>query len=281
MNDNERDDVLERYVKSLKSLKLTRVQIALYNIFLINAEIQNNWIHIENRLDLSNKEDHYLSDTIKYYCLIQVCSFLEEYKIIEAESRKNDKLKRTAYILAPGIRSIRKYKGLQSLRNSMLAHYNRSKIGDFRPYWEVIEREKFPKSGHDIDFILDLITGIGNKLYQRHAEDIVPALHKLEMERIESLKKSFHIENYIKTKEDYLSKKQEIVKEIIDREMEPTREYVENHKREIIEKYNAVKKCWEQNMNVNDILKEVDLTESQINQIIGELETEKNDFVKS
>jgi len=91
MNDNERDEILERYIESLKSLELTKAQIALYNIFSINTEIQNNWVNIENRLDLSNKEDEYLSGTIKYYCLIQVCSFLEEYKIVEAESRKNDK----------------------------------------------------------------------------------------------------------------------------------------------------------------------------------------------
>jgi len=103
----------------------------------------------------------------------------------------------------------------------------------------------------------------------------------MEMRRIDSLNKSSLIENYIKTKEDYLNKKKEIVKEIIDREMEPMQEYMENKRKEIIEKYNTVKKCWEQNMNVNEILKEVDLTESEVDQIISELETEKNDLVKS
>jgi len=183
-------------------------------------------------------------------------------------------------MLAPGIRAIRNYKGLQSFRNSMLAHYNRSKIGEFRPYWEVIERRKFPKTTYDIDFILDLITGIGNKIYQRHAEDIVPAFRKMEMERIDSIKKSSHIENYIKKKEDYLSKKKEIVKEIINREMEPMRERIQKEHEELVRKYNQVKEYWESDMEPSEIMKRVDFTEGEIEQIIEELEAEKIGMVK-
>lgn len=216
---DENKDLVKEYFDSLKSLKLSRTQEILYNIFSLNADLQANWILMEKQLQ--DVEDRYLIHTIHYYCLIQVCSFLEEYKLLEAQARNDEKLRKSLYILVPGIRRIRKYKGLQNIRNSMIAHHNRNKISSFVPYWKVIENVQYPKSENDINLILELIIGIGNKLHERHAPELQPAIHKMEQEKNESFQKSFSLENFIKSKEDYIAEKKKIISEIVEREMEP------------------------------------------------------------
>lgn len=214
----ESKDLVKEYFESLKSLKLSRIQEVLYNIFCINADLQANWIMIEQQLH--DVENRYLIHTIHYYCLIQVCSFLEEYKLLEAQSRTDEKLRRSLYILSPGIRRVRKYKGLQNIRNSMLAHYNRNKTSSFVPYWKVIEEVKYPKTENDINLLLELIIGIGNKLHERHIYNLQPAILKMKQEKMESFQRSFALENFIETKEDYLMEKKKIIREMVDREME-------------------------------------------------------------
>jgi len=216
--EKEKRDFGEQYFDSLKSLKLTRKQEILYNIFSLNADLQRNLILIEKQLQ--DVQDRYLINTIHYYCLIQVCSFLEEYKLLEAQGRNDEKLKKSLYILAPGIRSIRKY----NIRNSMIAHHNRNKISSFVPFWKVIENIQYPKSEYDINLILELVTGIGNKLHERHFQELQPTIYKMENEKKESFHKSFSIENFIESKEDYLTEKKRIISEIVNREMEPIME---------------------------------------------------------
>lgn len=231
---NEGEKLLQNYYDSLRKLELTRVQQVLYNIFSLNADLQANWILIEKQL--KDVDDKYLIHTIHYYSLIQVCSFLDEYKILETESRTDEKLKHSMYILSPGIRRVRKYKGLQNIRNTMIAHHNRNKMGSFIPYWKSIEQAKYPKSENDIKLILELIIGIGNKLHERHADLLQPAIHKLEIEKKDSFIKSFALENYIPTEEEYLKEKKIIISEIVDREMEPMRERLNNLEEELKEK---------------------------------------------
>ena len=211
--------LLREYNESLKSLKLTRTQEILYNIFSLNAELQSNWIFIEEQL--KDVENRYLIHTIHYYSLIQVCTFLEEYKLLEAQGRIDEKIRKSLYILSPGIRRVRKYKGLQNIRNSMIAHHNRNKIASFVPYWGVIEKTQYPKSEHDINLILELVIGIGNKLHERHFAELQPAIHKLEQEKMESFERGKALEYCIKTKGEYIAEKKRIIREIVDRELEP------------------------------------------------------------
>jgi hypothetical protein len=60
-------------------------------------------IHTSNR--------NYLLAKVSKYGLIQVCSFLEEYDILNRLSKDNEDLKDTLYVCAPVIRSLNKYKG--------------------------------------------------------------------------------------------------------------------------------------------------------------------------
>lgn len=165
--------------------EFSKLQEAIYNIDFIA-------FHIKMTVDLSNKQrlpdadDKFIVERLMLFNLIQTCSFLDEYKILERLAKDSEEIMRTTKILSPAIRRIRQYKGLKDFRNSILAHVNRDNSGIFRPYWRVMTGTSFPKTYSDVNLITNLIIGVASIIEKRHSNELYEIKQSMQKERLES-----------------------------------------------------------------------------------------------
>src|SRR6266568_4703986 len=68
--------------------------------------------------------------TVCNHIQILLCSFLEEWKIFESFAEDDERIRDTLKIAAPALDRIRAWKGLERVRNTLLAHNLRDKKGN-------------------------------------------------------------------------------------------------------------------------------------------------------
>lgn len=191
----------------------TPFQEALYNINFIAFHIEMT-VKLGNEQKITEQKDKFLIERLMQFNLIQTCSLLEEYKIIERLAKDNREIMDTTKILSPFIRRIRKYKGLEKFRNIILAHTNRDKSGNFTPYWRIMKDKEFPRSYNDINLITNLILGIAKMLEKRHGIELQEIKKELNKERIEIDRELYESEKSVKTREEFLIEKDNLILEM-------------------------------------------------------------------
>lgn len=165
--------------------EFSKLQQAIYNIDFIAFHIKMT-VDLGNKQGLSKADDKFLVERLMLYNLIQTCSFLDEYRLIERLAKDSEEIMNTTKILSPAIRRIRQYKGLKDFRNSILAHVNRDNSGNFRPYWRVMTDTSFPKTYSDVNLITNLIIGVASIIEKRHSKELYEIKQSMQKERLDS-----------------------------------------------------------------------------------------------
>lgn len=160
-----------------KESELTEFQKCLINIKWIFTEMYFDYQDTKN-IQPSNK--NYLIAKVSKYGFIQVCSFLEEYEILNRLSQDDKVLRDTLYVCAPVIRNLNKYKGLKKMRNLMLAHVNRDKLKNFKPWWNELKGLRKPIHKDDIDELYESLAFIVDILNVRHKKEWEEAIPYLD-----------------------------------------------------------------------------------------------------
>lgn len=97
-------------------------------------------------------------DDMMFYNIARICSILEELTILRSLCKQNELLKKIFYCLKPIVDYVFQYeKGFSTVRNSMVAHFQRDKMGKYRPYWERFEGLEFPRDNMEHEFIYDCL----------------------------------------------------------------------------------------------------------------------------
>jgi len=159
-----------------KDFELTEFQKCLINIKMIFAEMYLDFQDTKN----IQSNNNYLTAKVTKYGFIQVCSFLEEYEILNRLSQNNEELKDTLYVCAPVIRNLKKYKGLKKMRNLMLAHFNRDKLQNYKPWWDELKGLRKPIHKDDINELYESLAFVVDMLSIRHKEEWNLAIPYLE-----------------------------------------------------------------------------------------------------
>lgn len=148
--------------------ELTEFQKCLINIRWIFAEM---YFDYQDAKEMKSGNSNYLLAKVSKYGFIQVCSFFEELEILNRLSQNDDSLKDTLYVCAPVIRNLKKYKGLKKMRNLMLAHVNRDRLKNFKPWWNELKGLRTPIHKDDINDVYESLAFIVDMLNVRHKEE--------------------------------------------------------------------------------------------------------------
>jgi len=101
-------------------MQLTNFQESLLVLSAMKTSMENDlrvfkrYLHDEDvKFSLSNK------------MLIEICSFLEEWKRFNTYAKNDERVKDSMRITAPAIKRIKSWTGIKGMRNTMLAHGHR------------------------------------------------------------------------------------------------------------------------------------------------------------
>lgn len=181
-----------------KEYELTEFQKCLINIKWIFTEI---YFDYQVAKTFPTSHNNYLIAKISKYGYIQVCSFLEECEILNRLSHNDDVLKDTLYVCAPVIRNLKKYKGLKKMRNLMLAHVNRDKLKNFKPWWNELKGLRKPIHKEDIDELYESLAFIVDILNVRHKKEWEEAIPYLKKSVRQYMNEDTVLQNELKKKE--------------------------------------------------------------------------------
>jgi len=138
------------------------------------------YLDYQDTKNIQTSNRNYLIAKVSKYGYIQVCSFLEEYEILNRLSQNDEVLKDTLYVCAPVIRNLKKYKGLKKMRNLMLAHVNRDKLQNFKPWWNELKGLRKPIHKEDIEELYESLAFIVDMLNIRHKKEWEEAIPYLD-----------------------------------------------------------------------------------------------------
>lgn len=194
-----------------KESELTEFQKCLINIKLISTEIHLDY---QDAKKIQSGMRNYLIAKVSKYGFIQVCSLLEEFEILNRLSQKDNVLKDTLYVCAPVIRKLKKYNGLRSMRNLMLAHFNRDKLKNFKPWWNELKGLRKPLHQQDIDELHESIAFIKDMLSLRHKKEWEEAIPYIEHSLLQFLNEDSELQNKLRNDEKTM---EEINAEVLKR----------------------------------------------------------------
>ena len=106
--------------------------------------------HKEFRETQLNKKS-FLFGRMQRYDYLSICSILEELITLNTLAKEDEYLKETIYLYTPAYRAIKKYKGIKTLRNKLVAHFNRNENKTFKPYWENMMELNIPITNKEMD----------------------------------------------------------------------------------------------------------------------------------
>ena len=98
-------------------MSVTNFQESILIISALKNSMQNDLIVFKRYI-----EDEDLKFSLNNKMLIDIASFLDEWKRFNHYAKDDDVLKETLSIASPALKRIKKWKGIQSMRNTMLAH---------------------------------------------------------------------------------------------------------------------------------------------------------------
>ena len=111
------------------------------------------------------------ADSIRY-SYIQLCTILDELKILSSFAKNNLYLRDTLYVISPAVRAIKKFNGIRTARNYMLAHFNRDKQKNFYPWWIALKEMKLPRTKGDLSQIYTYLNVINGIIVTRYYNDL-------------------------------------------------------------------------------------------------------------
>ena len=114
---------------SMKDKELSPLQESLIILVSLNNRIEKA---LNAMVSKDHMEDEDLKFTITNHIHILLCSFLDEWKKLEALG-SDEKIKATLKIVSPSIGRIRQWGGLPKVRSSLLAqgHRDKGRVGVF------------------------------------------------------------------------------------------------------------------------------------------------------
>jgi len=202
-----------------KETELTEFQKCLINIKWIFTEM---YFDYQDTKDINTSNSNYLLAKVSKYGYIQVCSFLEEYEILNRLSKNNNDLRDTLYVCAPIVRNLKKYKGLKKMRNLMLAHVNRDKLKNFKPWWNELKGLRKPIHKEDINELYESLAFIVDMLNVRHKKEWEEAIPYLEKSLKQYIKEDAELQNKLKRKEKTMKEiNAEVLKRMKEKNISP------------------------------------------------------------
>ena len=201
-----------------KEFELTEFQKCLINIKMIFGEMYLDFQDTKN-IQTSN---NYLTAKVTKYGYIQVCSLLEEFEILNRLSQYDERLKDTLYVCAPVIRNLKKYKGLKKMRNIQLAHFNRDKLQNFKPWWNELKGLRKPIHKDDIDELYESLGFVVDMLSIRHEKEWNQAIPYLEHSLQQYMKEDAEFQIEMKKEEKSMTEiNAEVLKRMKEKNITP------------------------------------------------------------
>jgi hypothetical protein len=148
----------------------------------------------EQRNHLNIPENTPIYDDILFSNITKICSILEELKILRSLCKQDEYLKDVLYCVKPIVDYIRQYeKGFALVRNSMVAHFQRDKMGNYEPYWERLDGLHIPRDNNEHEFIYDCIDVLRVVLIDRFPDfkNFHHASHKNMCDKVDAFKETF------------------------------------------------------------------------------------------
>ncbi len=205
----------------VESYKLTELQECLINLQLIFSELYFDYQDAKN----IQSDNSFLKVSLTKYWYIRICSFLEEYEILNRLAKNNEDLKDTLYVCAPIVRNLEKYKGLRKMKNLMLAHFNRDKQQKFKPWWEELKGFRKPLREDDIKELYESIAFIKDLLFLRHKNEWEQTIHYLKISVKLFIKEDIDFQNKMKQVEKSMSDiNKEVLKRMKEKNIKPLNE---------------------------------------------------------
>jgi len=146
-----------------------KIYECVFNIDVLSRELEEN-LKAFHRLKLGLDHPHH--SALLRYNYIQICSILDEIDILNSQSKDDDYLKDTFYVLSPAIRKLKKFDGLKRIRNTSLAHFNRDKNMQFSPWWKSMKDVRIPRTPNEIRQLYALIYIINTLLVSRYYDEL-------------------------------------------------------------------------------------------------------------
>lgn len=146
-----------------------KINECLLNIDMICRGIYLSFIELR-KLDLPF--DSVIQGDVTRYSYIQFCIILDEFDILHALAKDDSYLQDTLYIVKPSLKGIKKYDGIRKARNIMLAHFNRGKSREFKPWWIELKNLKLPRTQKEIGEIHIWLHLTNSILVTRYYEEI-------------------------------------------------------------------------------------------------------------
>lgn len=202
-----------------KESELTEFQKCLINIKWIFSEMYFDYQDAKN-IESNNK--NYLIAKASKYGFIQICSLLEEFEILNRLSQNDEVLKDTLYVCAPVIRNMKKYKGLKKMRNLMLAHVNRDKLKNFKPWWDELKGLRKPIHKDDINELYESLAFIVDMLSVRHKKEWENAMPYLDNSIRQYMSEDAELQIAIKKREKTMNEiNSEVLKRMKEKNITP------------------------------------------------------------
>lgn len=115
---------------------------------------------------------------------IFICSLLDELKIFEkfAKNQNNDYILDTVYALTPLVNYIKKFDSLRVKRNKVLAHHNRNRNQEFKPWWKELQGKRFATTDGEQSMIFSTIRCIHDIFKRRFPKELDEILKEFDKE---------------------------------------------------------------------------------------------------
>lgn len=156
------------------------------SLLLLNG-LKNQIVSVLRAFTLGvQKKDENIKFTTGNRILILVCSFLKEWNKF-ASSENNEEIITTLKITSPCFARIRRWKGLPSVRNKLIAHNHRNGQGKVNWSWDVFAKYDCPTNYAEKVLLGECVVRAVNIALKRHQNEYKQGEQKC-------LQKNRHIE---------------------------------------------------------------------------------------
>lgn len=159
-------------------MKLTSLQESLLLLTWLHKQIRQTLIPLEQKEKNVSKGMKFI---ISNYAIVLICSFLEEWKILESLGRDKE-IQITLRMASPFLKRIRKWNGLRKVRSSLLVHTHRDKKGKFVTPWEVFSKYESPTAYAEIILLSRCAISAIEVAYVRHHDEYIQAEEEIQQD---------------------------------------------------------------------------------------------------
>ena len=162
-------------------MDLKKLKEIIYNVNHLCSHIE----HSRNGIRKISYEEHKQVYTdVNRLLDIFVCSLIDEIKVFENFAKKvnNDYVSDTVYVLTPLTNYIKKFDSLRVKRNKILAHHNRDKNMEFKPWWRELQGKRFATTDGEESMIFSTVRCIHDIFKKRFTNELDEILKEFDKE---------------------------------------------------------------------------------------------------